>query len=334
MYLKHLVLRNFRNYHEAEISFSPKLNAICGDNGQGKTSLLEAIFLISTGRSFRTEHLNELICEGSPFFYLEAEIVKDNVTQTVKMSFDGQNRRLQLNANDFSTFQPLLGLLPSVLSAPNDIDLIVGAPTKRRRFLNLHLAQSDPLYVHYFTRYWRAMKQRNCLLRSKSLDAIECWETEMASAAAYLSRLRQGLIEEIREPLAIQSRRLSSEAETVELRLHSSYSGETEIYFQQLQKQRHREKEFGFTLNGPHRDDLSFWLGSRLARDFASEGQKKTAVTALRLAEWERLSLKVGEMPLMAIDDFGWPLDAGRQMLFKKSLQSMGQVFLTTPGAF
>ena len=337
MYLKTLYLRHFRNYDEAEVSFGPRLNAICGDNAQGKTNLLEAIALVSTGRSFRTQHLSELIQEGHPFFYLEAEIVRDGVAQTAKLSFDGQNRRLQLNANTFATFNPLLGTLPSILSAPDDVDLIAGSPTLRRRFLNLHLAQSDPLYVHHLARFWRAMKQRNCLLRSKSGEAIECWEVEMAQSAAYLSQVRQELIEDLKEPLSAQSRRLSRETETVELRFHPTHSLQPETYLQQLQKMRAREKELGLTLHGPHRDDLSFWIGAKPAKIFASVGQRKTAVTSLRLAEWERLSKRIGAPPLMAIDDFGWPLDAIRQELLRTFLQSMGQVFLTTPspaGAF
>jgi DNA replication and repair protein RecF len=331
MYIKRLYLRHFRNYEEADVAFSPKFNAICGDNATGKTNLLEAISLISTGRSFRTQHLSELIQEGSSFFYLDAEIIRDNVPQSVKISFDGQNRRLQLNTNDFATFHPLLGTLPSILSTPDDTDLIAGSPAHRRRFLNLHLAQSDPLYVHHLARYWRAMKQRNCLLRAKSESAIECWETEMAGSAAYLAEVRQELFVDLKEPLALQSRRLSSDAETVAVRFHSTHSPMADTYLQQLQKMRKREKDLGLTLNGPHRDDLSFWIGGKPARTFASEGQKKTAVTALRLAEWDRLAKRIGEPPLMAIDDFGGPLDQVRQDLLSASLQSMGQVFITSP---
>lgn len=314
------------------MSFDPRLNAISGDNAQGKTNLLEAIALISTGRSFRTQSLFELIQEGHPFFHLEAEILRDNVTQTIRISFDGQNRRLQLGANSFSTFTPLLGTLPSILSAPEDTDLVAGSPTLRRRFLNLHLAQSDPLYVHHLNRYWRAMKQRNCLLRAKSVDSIECWEVEMASSAAYLMGARQGLLDELTTPLSLQSRRLSGEIDRVELKFHPSFQAAS--YLEQLQKMRPREKDLGQTLHGPHRDDLSFWIGTKQARNFASEGQKKTAVTALRLAEWERLAKRVGDTPLMAIDDFGGTLDGGRQKMLRDNLQSMGQVFVTTPQSF
>lgn len=328
MFLKTLYLRNFRNYAEAEVPLSPGLNVIYGDNAQGKTNLLEAIYLIATGRSFRSQHLTELIRSGEAFFYLEAEIVRDNVAQRVKLSFDGQNRRLQIDANSYPSFHPLLGLLPSVLYTPHDTELISGSPSIRRRFLNLHLAQSDPLYVHHLTRFWRAMKQRNCLLRSKNKESLDCWETEMAQSADYIIQMRHQMVAELKKPLEYQSLKLSSGKETHELHLQVS-QGKT--YLQQLQKNRVRELELGLTLVGPHRDDLSLLIDNKPARLFASEGQKKTAIAALRLAEWMRLTERVGAAALLGIDDLGLHLDETRQTLLRASLQSLGQVFVTTP---
>lgn len=326
--LKALYLRNFRNYKEAEIHFGPRLNLFYGDNAQGKTNLLEAIYFIATGKSFRTQHLEELIRSDEPFFYLEAQVVQGGVTQTLKISFDRQNRRLQIDANTFSSFHPLLGILPSILYTPQDIELITGSPAERRRFYNLHLAQSDPLYVHHLSRFWRSMKQRNCLLKSKSREAIDCWESEMAQSAAYLGKARQEMTEELKEPLERLSRSLSSGKETHEIRFHPSSS---ENYLQQLQKNRPRESELGVTLIGPHRDDLSLLIEGKPARFFASEGQKKTAIAALRLAEWERLSQRVQGSALMGIDDLGLHLDETRQQLLRTSLEKLAQVFVTTP---
>lgn len=307
-----------------------RLNVFHGDNAQGKTNLLEAIYLIATGRSFRTQHLKELIREGESYFFLEAEIVRDNIAQKVTLSFDGENKRLQIDGNTYNNFHPLLGLLPSVLYTPNDTDLINGSPAIRRRFLNLHLAQSDPLYVHHLTRYWRAMKQRNCLLRSAKLDGIDCWETEMAQSAAYLWKIRSEMISELKTPLEAQSKILSGDKETHELQLQAA----PKSYLQQLQKNRSREIALGLTLTGPHRDDLSLSIDQRPARLFASEGQKKTAIAALRFAEWERLSARIGAPALMSIDDLGLHLDETRRDLLRQALLKLGQVFITTPTPF
>jgi DNA replication and repair protein RecF len=328
VYLKSLYLRNFRNYAETEVQFGQRLNIIHGENAQGKTNLLEAIYFIATGRSFRTQHLTELIRADEPFFYLEAELLRDGVSQTVKISYDGQNRRLQIDGNSYNSFHPLLGALPSVLYTPYDIELISGSPAERRRFLNLHLAQSDPVYVHHLTRYWRAMKQRNCLLRARSSESLDCWETEMALSAAYLWKARVQMVEELKVPLEKQSRRLSDGRETHELNYHPPSS---DTYLQQLQKNRPREMELGLTLTGPHRDDLTLLVEGKAARLFASEGQKKTAIAALRLAEWERLCTRVGAPALMGIDDFGLHLDELRQKTLRATLTNLGQVFVTTP---
>ncbi len=337
MYLESIYLRNFRNFNEAEVKFAPGLNIIWGDNAQGKTNLLEALFLLSMGRSFRSQHLAELIREGEVFFYIEAALVQNNVSQSVKLSFDGQNKRLQLNATTHSSFNPLLGTLPLVLNTPSDSELISGSPAERRRFLNLHLAQSDPLYVHHFSRFWRAMKQRNCLLRTRLPEPLDCWEAEMAHSAAYIYKMRKCLVEELQSPLADRGRSLSSD-EQHQLRYHPSSS---DNYLQQLEKSRKRDGELGMTTVGPHRDDLSFWVGSdpdrragvqmKAAKTYASEGQKKTAVASLRLAEWDRLAARLSCTPLMAVDDLGLALDETRQAYFRDCLAKLGQVFVTTP---
>lgn len=321
VFLKSLYLRNFRNYKEAEISFSEALNTIFGDNAQGKTNLLEAIYLIATGRSFRTQILADLIRSGESFFFIEAHIFRDHVLHKVQITFDGQNKKVQLDGNAYSTFHPLLGILPSVLYTPYDIELIAGSPTERRRFLNLHLAQSDPVYVHHLTRYWRAMKQRNCLLRSRKLEGIECWEAEMASSAEYIVKARQEMIQELDLPNLVEEKQ----------ELQFQVSANPKSYLQQLLKNRSRETDLGLTLLGPHRDDLSILIEGKPARLFASEGQKKTTIAALKLAEWARLSKRVGAPALMCFDDLGGALDETRQNLIQNRLQSLGQVFITTP---
>ncbi len=327
MYLKSLYLRNFRNYKEASFSFSEKLNILYGENAQGKTNLLEAIYLIATGRSFRTQALSELIQTGETFFFLEAEIVRDQVLQKVKISFDGQKKEVSLDATSYSSFYPLLGTLPSVLYTPYDIELIAGSPTERRRFLNLHLSQSDPLYVHHLARFWRAMKQRNCLLRLKNGDTLECWELEMAQSAAYIAKARQEMIEELKPTLKLESQQFAIGAHSLELQI----SANPKTYLEQLKKNRGREMELGQTLIGPHRDDLVISIDGKPARLFASEGQKKTAIAALKLAEWERLSKRAGDLALIGFDDLGGALDTARQKQLKNRLTSLGQVFITIP---
>lgn len=328
MILQELYLRNFRNFKEAEVRFDRKINLICGQNAQGKTNLLEALFLLSTGKSFRTQHLSELILHGADFFFLKAKIVQNGVSETLSLSFDGQAKRVEHNAMRFASFQPLLGLIPSTLFAPQDLDLIVGSPVSRRRFLNLHLAQSDPLYVHHLLRYHRALKQRNSLLKHASQEGIEPFEQEMALSAAYLFAKRGALLKELGGYLEGSCQKLCSEP--LQLRYFPSQGGQ-EGYLAQLKKNRAREKQLGLTLHGPHRDDFLILLEDKPARLFASEGQKRTALASLRLAEWQRLAKQVDLPPLFGIDDFEMHLDSRRQKLFRDALHDLGQVFITTP---
>jgi DNA replication and repair protein RecF len=329
MFLKSLYLRNFRNYPEAELFFSPGFNLFCGDNAQGKTNLLEAITLVSTGRSFRAELLSELIHAGASFFFIEAKLEKEGIEHTVQISFDGKEKKLNLDGNSYATLQHLLGLLPSVLHTPTDSELIDGPPALRRRFLNLHLAQRDPIYIHHLSRYWRAMKQRNAGLKSKDLEALECWEIEMAEGASYLLQKRIELFSELADPLQQKGQILSGRKEVHSLYFDPSTPRSKEQYLTILKKNRPREQQLGATLTGPHRDDFQFLVDGKPARAYASEGQKKTATAALRLAEWEIFKKLLDAPAIFGLDDIALHLDETRQSLLSHAFESLGQVFLT-----
>ena len=328
MWLKRLYLHNFRNYENAHITFAPGINVIEGENGQGKTNLLEAIYLLSTGRSFRTAHLGDLIRHDTPGFFLEAEFERDGIEQTLKVSFDGITRKVWHNSTTYANFSNLLGLLPSVLFAPHDANLISGAPADRRRFINLHIAQGDPLYVHHLLRFGKALKQRNCMLKAGSKDGIEVWEAEMALSAFVLVQKRKEAISKLQEHLSPLAKELSLEFDDFQLDYQPSISSDFESQWSHMRK---RELIFGSTQSGPHRDDLQIALHGKKAKSFSSEGQKRSCLAALRFAEWEVLRSRFEDKPLIGIDDFGTHLDAARSKKLRNHLGAFGQVFLTTP---
>jgi len=333
-----LFLRNFRNYREAYIQFAPGVNLFYGRNAEGKTNLLEAIFFLSTGRSFRTTHLDELILQGERYFYIEASFSKDGIEQTLKISYDGTSRHLQLNATVYRGFLHLLGLLPHILYTPEDIDLIRGGPNERRRFLDLYLAQIDPLYVHHWLRYMRAMKQRNCLLRAHDESGIESWEAIMALSGAYLLQKREQAIADLVPFIEQASMRLSADKE--QLSIHYRPAGISSKcppgeYADRLKKNlaslRKKEAMLGATLSGPHRDDIRLELSGKEVKTYASEGQKRSCIASMRLGQWERYSAMNAAPPLLSIDDFGVHLDEERQARLNAELGRLGQVFLTSP---
>lgn len=335
MYLQTLYLRNFRNYEELEVRFSPKVNIFTGNNAEGKTNLLEAIYFLSTGRSFRTTKLQELIHHEKEFFYLEAIFIKNELEEVLKVYYDRNSKKIYCNEKKYNSFHELLGTFPTVLQAPSDVELVEGSPSARRRFLNLYLAQQDPLYIHHWVRYWKAMKNRNTLLKKKTTEAIECWEEQMATSAEYLIEKRSQALAELSNPLESFNQQFNPKDEPIALKyLPSSPSAPQKIkqdYLKQLHANRTKELILGTTLTGPHRDDFLVSLKNQSAKSFASEGQKRSCAISLKLAEWERLCQYTNQPAIMSFDDLGMHLDTTRQDRLKELLLSLHQVFITTP---
>ena len=330
MRIKTLYLKQFRNYKEALISFGPGLNFIQGHNAQGKTSLLEAISVLSVGRSFRTDKLSDLIMDGASYFHLEALFEKEGIEHRLRVVFDGEKKAITHNQQNFSNFSSILGALPSVISAPTDVDLIIGPPEERRRLLNLHIAQSDPLYVYHLSRFNRALKQRNALLKSKTVSTLEIWDRELSESAHYLTLKRIETLKELGELSSELMATLSKDREN--LRFHFAPSSHSkEDFMKLLEKNRTRELQYGYTLSGPHRDDFEILQNGKLARVYASEGQKQSIIAAIRLAEKESLKRVHNSEPIFGIDDFTNHLDSSRQSLLKEHLSYKTQTFLTTP---
>lgn len=341
MHLRALYLHNFRLYEEALFEFSPTVNVIRGPNARGKTSLLEAIYFLMTGRSFRAAQTTDLIRHGATFFCLEASFVKHGIEQKLRVYYSHKERKILYNATPCSSPLSLLGLMQGVVIHPDDAAIVKGAPTGRRHLLDLQLAQTDPLYVHYLTRYDRAMRQRNHLLKAKSALTIESWEYEMANAAAYVIHQRACRVDGLQQKGKELYSRICGRNEELSLSYKANGAGahhllEIEsgtlrsLYCDQYARHRSREMEMGATLTGPHKDDIGIMLAGKEARSFASEGQQRSCVVALRLAEWERLKSASHENPIMLVDDLGMSLDSARRSHLLDYFNEAGQVFVTT----
>jgi len=339
MHLRALYLHNFRKYEEGIFEFSPTVNTIRGPNAHGKSTLLEAIYFLSTGRSFRTSQTADLIRHGAISFYVDAVFIKNGIEQKLRVSYSSTERRVIHNNTAFPYLNSLLGLLPSVIIHPDDESIVKGPPAARRQLLDMLLAQSDPLYVHHLSRYDRAMRQRNHLLRSKTAASIDSWEYEMANAAAYvvLQRARAafdlGTLGEKHYALlsdASETLTLTYKAHGASDKIDTDIPTLRALYRDQYRRHRPREMEVGSTLTGPHKDELVITLNGKEARSFASEGQQRTCIAALRLAEWDQLHTNTQELPLMLIDDIGMSLDATRRKKLIDHFSTLGQVFITT----
>jgi DNA replication and repair protein RecF len=336
MLLRSLYLHRFRNYEEAFVEFDPNFNLICGPNAQGKTNILEAIHYLMMGRSFRPSQSVELIKHGTSSFYLEGTFLKHSIEQKLRLIFDGKERKMIYNSTPLPTVSSLLGLIQGVILTPDDVNLIKGPPLLRRQFLDIQIAQVDPLYVHHLTRYARAMRQRNQLLKIHQQMTIDSWEHEMGQSAAYITLQRYRTVEDLQLYCRQIHPILTGESQVLGIAYKTSYLGywqleELRQYFlEQFKKNRLREMGLGHTIIGPHKDDLLITIGEKDIRYFASEGQQRSCVTALHFAEWQRLQ-QIGDVtPLMMIDDVGMGLDVKRRSYLIDQLAQLGQVFLTT----
>jgi len=337
IHLQKITLLRFRCHQAAEFVFEPGINVICGANAQGKTSILEAVYFLMTGRSFRTPNISDLIQMGSDQgFHLETHFLKYQVQQRLKASVHAKERYLMHNNTPCTSSAHLLGILQGVLLTPDDIQIVKGGPGFRRQFLDTQIAQVDPLYIHHFFRFQRALRQRNALLRMQKTESIQSWEQELAQSAAYIVQQRRLTLQELENHGRAAYHFLSNEKALLTL----VYAGQAPLditgkalldhYIQQYAQNRSREIKVGYTLVGPHKDDINILLDQRDLRYHASEGEQRSGIVALRLAEWTRMQ-KIAQLnPLLMIDDIGVSLDDFRQKRLFEHIQRAGQVILTT----
>ncbi len=336
MLLHSLYLHCFRYYKEAYFEFGPHFNFIFGPNAQGKTTILEAIYYLMLGRSFRSTQSLELIKHGTSSFYLEGIFSKQGIEQKLRVAFNGKERKMIYNSTLLPTVSSLLGIIQGVVLTPDDVNLVKGTPLLRRQFLDTQIAQIDPLYVHYLTRYTRAMRQRNQLLKAKQQLTIESWEHEMSQSAAYIVMQRHQTVQNLQVHCQHMHSILTKETAPLDIIYKTHRPNELNresichYLLDHLKKNRAREMSLGYTLMGPHKDDLLLTIGGEDVRSFASEGQQRSCAMTLHFAEWRHLNQIGEETPLMMIDDVGMGLDMKRRQYLLEQLSLLGQVFLTT----
>jgi DNA replication and repair protein RecF len=337
LFVKRIYAKNFRSFDEVTFDFVDGVNFVVGDNGVGKTTLLEALFFCITGSSFRSQQLKELIQFDTVGFFVEVLFEKQEVTHSLHIAYDGKVRRVNFNHAPCISPSELLGKLMGVASTPEDIELVHGAPSVRRRYLDLLLAQIDPHYVYHLRRYTRAIKQRNILLKQRKESLLFCWEQELASSGAYITTTRKKAMLELMPKIYSACRIFFQEGESpIELIYTPQYKDlqtcdEFEAYFvQEYARKRAQELELGASLTGPHRDDIDIRFYQKSAADFASIGQARLIAQGLRLASWYFLKERTDVTPLMIVDDFATSLDDTKKVYLAEELSKLGQVFLSS----
>jgi DNA replication and repair protein RecF len=338
--LQLIVLRDYRNLARLELAPPADGFALVGENGQGKTNLLESIYYLQLQRSFRGARDVDLVAFGAEGFHIGAEVCGGNAHQ-VSIGFEraGRRKRVTLDGKEMSRLSDAIGALPSVIFSPADVALVAGSPSERRRYLDVVLALTSRSYLRALQRYRTALANRNAALRQQGGDVesgVAVWEPALAEHGAALWRARAEWTES-------QSSRFTElcaaigESGRAELRLSSTLEGTTDPasgLLAMLAQRRQGDLSRGITQCGPHRDDLLLTLNGRDLRSFGSAGQQRTAAIVLRLLEAATLRVEGGSEPVILLDDPFAELDARRSARMLALLLAeggMGQIILAVP---
>ncbi len=331
VHLAHLRLRDFRNYARLDADFLPGFHLLLGDNAQGKTNILEAIYLMATLRSFRGVGSAQMIRHGQKGYFVGGNVVGQGEHE-IKMYWSARERNLALDGQPVKKLSDYLGALRTVVFCTEDLQLVKGTARARRRFLDLLLAQTRPGYLPLLQRFMHTVRARNALLKQRSTDesALESFSLELIKLGNEIIRARRELVPKFSPLARLAYRRISNDAEDLRIEYQPSVKNDFAV---ELAQSRGREKTFRATLVGPHRDDLQLLLNEKSAAQFGSEGQKRTLAIALKMAQAEYLTGIHGSPPVLLIDDVMGELDVKRRSgllpLLERAHQARGQVFMT-----
>ena len=335
MRLTGLTIFNYKNIAEAELRFSPKLNCFIGGNGQGKTNLLDAIHFLSFCRSYSSSIDTLAVRHGSEFMSLQGLYdFDDGTSEDIHIGLKlGQKKVVRRGKKAYRRISEHIGLIPLVMVSPADQILVMGGSEERRRFIDMVICQYDPAYTEALLRYNRALQQRNVLLKQDDEpdpSVILVFEEQMAREADYIYRQRNAYITDLISIFQQFYDRISGRNEEVELRYVSHM--QRGPLLEQLQSQRFKDRAVGYTLHGIHKDDLEMLQNGYPVRREGSQGQSKTFLIALKLAQFDFLS-RTGRRttPLLLLDDIFDKLDADRveQIVRLVGGEHFGQIFIT-----
>ena len=332
MYLKKLVLINFKNIAQAEITLSERLNCFVGDNGAGKTNVLDAVYYLSMSKSALTMTDGQSVRHGEDFFVVEGTYAGDSgSSDTVNCSFLRRSGKvLKLNGKEYDRMADHVGRFPVVMVSPQDSVLITDAAEERRRYLNAFLSQLDRDYLASLMRYNAVLAERNRFLKSSSDEQmLQIYNMQLADHAARIYERRRDIIDRMRPLVAEFYRQLSGDREQVEIEYRSELASAS--MGELLLASRERDIVNGFTTSGVHRDDMSLRIGGYPLRKYGSQGQQKSFLMSLKLAQYRILTEVCGERPLLLLDDLFDKLDTSRveNLLSLVAGDGFGQIFIT-----
>ena len=331
MYINKIKLHNFRNYEEQEIKLNRNINVIYGDNAQGKTNILEAIFLCSFGKSFRTNKERELIKFGQESLSIEAEYQKKDRSGKIKVDI-AQKKQISANGIKIKKLSEILGNINIVIFTPEDINILRDGPANRRRFLDMMIGQLRPNYVHNLNLYMQTLEQRNNYLKQvkeehKPQELLEIWDEKLAEYGEKVYKYRVEYVDKIKQKINVIHNKITNQNEELMIEYNSNCKNREE-YLKLLKERRKLDIIKGFTTKGIHRDDFLIYINGKEVNIYGSQGQNRTVILSLKLAELNVVYDEIGEYPILLLDDFMSELDEKRRRNFLENIENT-QVIIT-----
>ena len=338
MKLRKLYLSEFRNLEDMELLPGPRFNIIYGRNAQGKTNLLESIYLLGTMKSFRMAKNVEMLKWGSSCGSVKGVIERDGITRDISLLVEKTGKKVRLDNKHVAKLTDFFGSLNVVVFSPEDIAMVKGMPDVRRKYLDRAIFSGDPSYLHYHHEYFKTLKNRNILLRNGELDGLDIWSDKLAETGARLIARRLSYLSIIQNLLRVFYAAIAGNGAEAGISYRPHLLDERSLsqdgrgaLLTALQRSSKEEMRTGVTVVGPHRDDVDFLLGGKVLKHHASQGEQRTFVLALKMAEIEYIQRMHGDPPVLLLDDMTSELDRDRNrnlmdFLVKKEMQ----VFITT----
>ena len=353
MYLKNILLYAFRNYHDQTLNFESQKTILLGNNAQGKSNLLEAVELLATLKSHRTNRDRDLILEGEKKGQILGTVERNYGESQMGITFRSPGRRsLMLNHENLRRHLEFLGHINAVEFSCLDLELVRGSPETRRSWLDTLLIQLEPVYASIINQYNKVLRQRNALLKvirktveeqtntdnlSAEMSQLKLWDQQLAEAGTRVTRRRNRVIERI-SPLAENwHKEISNGTEKLEINYLPNISIDREepqevqqAFLDKIEQRRMAEQQLATSVVGPHRDDVELKINHTPAKSYGSQGQQRTLVLAIKLAELQLIEDVIGEPPLLLLDDVLAELDPNRQNQLLEVIQGRFQTIITT----
>lgn len=331
MYIEKIALKNFRNYEEQEIILDPNINVFYGNNAQGKTNILEAIFLGGFGKSFRTSKEKEMIKIEKDFLEVDIKYKKSDREGKIKIQIENK-KQVEINGIKIKKLSELIGNLNLVIFTPDDIQILKNGPSERRRFLDMMIGQLRPNYVYNLNNYLKTLEQRNNYLRqikeeNKSEEMLEIWDEKLAEYAEIICQYRKEFINKLEEKIQKIHPTITNNKEILNIK-YLTECDQKDKYLELLKQRRKLDIIKGFTTKGIHRDDFQVFINEKEIDIYGSQGQHRTAILTLKIAELYVIHDEIGEYPILLLDDFMSELDETRRKSFLQYIQDT-QVIIT-----